>query len=42
MTKQLIIMAQKELSRYDIIKKLLRKEINGIETAKQVSLLKLC
>lgn len=33
---QLIIMTQKELSRYEIIKRLIRKEINGTEAAKQM------
>ena len=35
---ELIIMTQKELSRYEIIKRLLRKEINGTEAAKQIGL----
>lgn len=34
----LIIMTQKELSRYEIIKRLIRKEINGTEAAKQMNL----
>lgn len=37
MTK-LIIMTQKELSRYEVIKRLIRKEINGTEAAKQMNL----
>jgi transposase len=35
---ELIVMTQKELSRYDIIKRLIRKEINGSEAAKQMGL----
>jgi len=35
---ELIIMTQKELSRYEIIKRLIRKEINGTEAAKQMDL----
>lgn len=35
---ELIIMTQKELSRYEIIKRLIRKEINGTEAAKQLNL----
>ena len=35
---ELIIMTQKELSRYEIIQRLIRKEINGTEAAKQLSL----
>lgn len=35
---ELITMTQKELSRYEIIKKLIGKEINGTEAAKQMSL----
>lgn len=35
---ELIIMTQKELSRYEIIKRLIRKEINGTEAAKQMNL----
>lgn len=35
---ELITMTQKELSRYEIIKKLIGKEINGTETAKQIGL----
>jgi len=35
---ELIIMTQKELSRYEIIKRLIRKEINGSEAAKQLEL----
>ena len=39
MTQQLIItMTQKELSRYEIIKRLIRKEINGTEAAKLMNL----
>lgn len=34
--KQLITMTQKELSRYEVIKRLLNKEINGTEAAKQI------
>ena len=35
---ELITMSQKELSRYEIIKRLIRKEINGTESAKQLGL----
>ena len=35
---ELITMTQKELSRYEIIQRLIRKEINGTEAAKQLSL----
>ncbi len=35
---ELIIMTQKELSRYEVIKRLIRKEINGREAAKQLNL----
>lgn len=35
---ELIVMTQKELSRYEIIKRLIRKEINGTEAAKQLGL----
>jgi len=35
---ELIIMTQKELSRYEIIKRLIQKEINGSEAAKQMDL----
>lgn len=35
---KLITMAQKELSRYEIIKRLLRKDINGTEAAEQMRL----
>ena len=35
---ELIIMTQKELSRYEIIKRLIEKEINGSEAAKQIGL----
>ena len=35
---ELIIMTQKELSRYEIIQRLIRKEVNGTEAAKQLSL----
>ena len=38
MAKELITMTQKELSRYEIIKRLIRKEINGSEAAKQIGL----
>ena len=37
MTK-LIAMTQKELSRYEIIKGLMRRKINGTEAAKQLNL----
>lgn len=35
---ELILMTQKELSRHEIIQRLLRKEINGTEAAKQMDL----
>jgi len=35
---KLIIMSSKELSRYEVIKRLIRKEINGTDAAKQLSL----
>jgi len=35
---QLITMTQKELSRYEVIKRLIQKEINGTEASKQLSL----
>ncbi len=35
---ELITMTQKELSRYEVIKRLIRKEINGTEAAKQLNL----
>lgn len=35
---ELITMTQKELSRYEVIKKLIRREINGTQAAKQISL----
>lgn len=35
---ELIIMTQKDLSRYEVIKRLIRKEINGTEAAKQLDL----
>lgn len=38
MTEKLIIMSQKELLRYEIIKKLIEKEINGTQTAKMLDL----
>jgi len=38
MTKELITMTQKELSRYEIIKRLIRREINGTEASKQMDL----
>lgn len=38
MAQETITMAQKELSRYEVIKRLLRKEINGTEAAKQINL----
>ena len=34
--KELITMTQKELSRYEVIKRLLNKEINGTDAAKQI------
>lgn len=40
MTQELITMNPRELSRYEIIKRLLRKEINGTEAAKQLILSK--
>jgi len=36
--EKLIVMTEKELSRYEIIKRLIRKEINGTDAAKQLSL----
>ena len=36
MKQQLITMTNKELSRYEIIKRLLKKEINGTEASKQI------
>jgi len=38
MNQGLITMTQKELSRYEIIKRLIKKEINGTEAAKQLGL----
>lgn len=38
MTQELITMTNKELSRYEIIQRLIRKEINGTEAAKQLDL----
>lgn len=38
MAQELITMTPKELSRYEVIKKLLSKEINGTEAAKQLAL----
>lgn len=38
MAQELITMTQKELSRYEIIKRLINKEINGAEAAKQLRL----
>ena len=38
MAEELIIMSQKELARYEVIKRLIREEINGTEAAKQLSL----
>lgn len=38
MTQETITMSQKELSRYEIIKRLIKKEINGTEAAKQIGL----
>lgn len=38
MTQQLITMTPRELSRYEIIKRLIRKEINGTEASKQIGL----
>ena len=35
---ELILMTQKELARYEVIQRLIRKEINGTETAKQLEL----
>ena len=35
---ELITMTPKELSRYEIIQRLIRREINGTEAAKQLSL----
>ena len=36
MTQELITMTSKESTRYDIIQKLLNKEINGTDAAKQI------
>lgn len=38
MAQELIIMTPKELSRYEVIKRLIQKEINGTEAAKQLNL----
>lgn len=38
MAQKLITMTPKELSRYEVIKRLLNQEINGTEAAKQISL----
>lgn len=38
MEQELITMTPKELSRYEVIKRLLNQEINGTEAAKQISL----
>lgn len=38
MTQELITMTNKELSRYEIIQRLIGKEINGTEAAKQINL----
>lgn len=38
MTQETITMSKKELSRYEVIKRLIRKEINGTEAAKQLNL----
>ena len=38
MTQPLITMTPKELSRYEVIKRLIRKEINGTEASKQLGL----
>ena len=38
MKQQLITMTNKELSRYEVIQRLLNKEINGTEAAKQLNL----
>lgn len=38
MAQETITMTQRELSRYEVIKRLIRKEINGTEAAKQLSL----
>ena len=35
---EVLIMTKKELSRYEIIKRLIRNEINGTEAAKQIGL----
>ena len=38
MEQELITMTQKELARYEVIKRLIKKEINGTEAAKQLDL----
>ena len=38
MAQKLITMTQKELARYEIIQRLIRKEINGTEASKQIGL----
>jgi len=38
MTQETIIMTPKELARYEIIKRLLKKEINGSQASKQIGL----
>ncbi len=38
MTQEIITMSKKELFRYEVIKRLIRKEINGTEAAKQTNL----
>ena len=38
MKQQLITMTNKELSRYEVVQKLIRKKINGTEAAKQIDL----
>ncbi len=38
MAQQIITMTQKELSKYEIIKNLIDKKINGTEAAKQTGL----
>ena len=40
MTQELLTMTPKELSRYEVIKKLINKEINGTVAAKQMRLTK--
>jgi len=38
MNQELITMTQKELGRYEVVKRLIKKEINGTEAAKQLDL----